>query len=209
VLPWRSAPSRMPAFDFCTAWWERNGFTVTTVDSGDEPFSLAASRNLGVSQASGPVVIADADTVGDLAALTEALARTEAEGRTFLGYTEYRSLAGAGTAQAIAGTALHDCSHFVYPPAVSGLYVTTPATWFSYGGQDPRFKGWGPEDIAHMHAHETLVGPLGRVTGNAYALGHESAPKAGPDYQAAVELMHRYGDASGDPQKMRALVDER
>jgi hypothetical protein len=212
-IPWRPATSRLPAFDFTRDWWRSQGFDVHLVDSDDRPFSLAASRNLAVALSSvdplAPIVISDADTVGEFAAIAEALERTDAEERTFLPYTEYRSLGEAGTAQALAGRQLELCSHLVYPPAVSGIYITTPAVWTQYGGQDPRFRGWLGEDIAHMHAHETLIGPLGRTQGKAYALGHDSEVKEGPQYDANAQLMHRYGAAAGDVDAMWALINER
>lgn len=208
-LPWRAQPSRIPAFKFCAAWWERNGFTVHTVDSGDEPFSLAASRNHAVAKSTGPVILADADTVGDVDAIREAVQLTQDTERTVLPYTEYRSLGESGTVQALAGRDLSECSHWVYPYGVSGIYITAPQVWNSYGGQDPRFKGWLGEDLAHLHAHETLNGPIGRTQGNAYALGHESEPKTGPQFEKNRILMERYGEAAGNPTAMRALIAER
>lgn len=211
-LPWRPATSRLPAFDFTRSWWREHGFDVHLVDSGDEPFSLAASRNVAVAQAvdpMAPLVIADADTVGEIYSVLEAIDRIgDGDERTYLPYREYRSLGEVGTKQAIAGRELSLCDHFVYGPAVSGIYVTTPAIWVQYGGQDGRFKGWLGEDIAHMHAHETLVGPLGRTEGRAYALGHDSEPKHGPQYDANAALMHRYAAAAGDVDAMRGLLNE-
>lgn len=208
-LPWRPQPSRIPAFQFTAAWWESHGFTVHTIDSGDEPFSLAATRNLAVDRASGPLIICDADTVGTIDSIREALQLTAEQNRTFLPYTEYRALGEAGTRQALNGTPLHQCMHFSWPPAVSGIYITTPKAWNSYGGQDPRFKGWLGEDIAHQCAHETLNGPLGRTTGTAYALGHDADPKQGPQYDANNALMERYIAARGNVNAMIELIGER
>lgn len=208
-LPWRPQPSRIPAFQYTAAWWERHGFTVHIIDSRDEPFSLAATRNLAVERANGPVVIADADTVGTIEAINEALDLTTQQRRTYLPYTDYRSLGETGTAQALAGTPLHQCQHFSWPPAVSGIYITTPQAWNSYGGQDPRFKGWLGEDIAHQIAHETLNGPLGRTNGTAYALGHTPATKHGTQYDANLHLMNRYIAANGDVNAITELIAER
>lgn len=207
-LPWREQPSRLPAFEFCKAWWESHGFTVHTIDSGDRPFSLAATRNLAVAASSGPVIIADADTVGHIDAIREAVRLTQIEQRTYLPYTEYRSLGEIGTQQALAGRPLPDCTHWHYPYGVSGIYITTPSIWARYGGQDPRFKGWGGEDIAHMHAHETLIGPIGRTLGNAYALTHDSDEKEAPQNVANFTLMRQYGAATGNPEQMRALISQ-
>ena len=214
-IPWRPAESRMPAFTYCTAWWQEHGANVRTIDAGGEPFSLAASRNLAVDihaiehGEDEPLLIADADTVGDWPALTTAIDRVQDLGVTILPYTDYHSLGDAGTPQALAGRPLHLCEHFSYPPAVSGLYVTTPRIWRAYGGQDPRFRGWLGEDLAHLHAHETLLGLIERVPGTAYALGHDSEPKQGPQFEANRKLMHRYAAARGDRVAMLELIAER
>lgn len=216
VLPWRPQPSRVAAFEEVRDWYAANlpEAEVVTVDSGDEPFNLARCRNVGVAQAaeSGAdvVVIGDADTVPQQAPLREAIAAARTSGRVHLPYTAYHWLGRAGTAAFRAGTPLEECEFELVRGACSGVYVTTPETWWRHGGQDERFRGWGFEDAAWYVAHETLLGaPPERHEGSVFALHHETQLREGPQYDLNAALMQRYRDAADSPESMRALVSPR
>ncbi|MGA1836237.1 hypothetical protein VD659_04820 [Herbiconiux sp. 11R-BC] len=212
VIPWRPQPSRLRSFDVVVGWYRENlgDVPVVTVDSDDEIYNLARCRNLGVAGIGDPgevVVIGDADTIPERAALLAAIDAARTSGRVHLPYTEYRWLGAAGTAEFSAGAALEECSHEVVHGACSGVYVTTPATWRSHGGQDERFRGWGFEDAAWHVAHETLLGePPRRHPGRVYALHHETQRRDGPQYDANAALMARYREASEAPERMRELL---
>ncbi|MGD8195330.1 hypothetical protein ACEXQB_012645 [Herbiconiux sp. P18] len=211
VIPWRPQPSRLPAFDAVVAWYREalGDVPVLIVDSDDEAFNLARCRNLGVGRMSDPhevVVVGDADTIPEREPLLEAIAAARTSGRVHLPYTEYRWLGAAGTAEFTAGTPLNGCSHEIVRGACSGVYVTTPETWASHGGQDERFRGWGFEDAAWHVAHETLLGePPRRHAGRVYALHHVAELREGPNYDANAALMEQYRAAS-TPDAMRRLV---
>lgn len=212
VIPWRPQPSRLAAFDAVVAWYreELGDVPVLIVDSDDDVFNLARCRNLGVGRLADPeevVVIGDADTIPEGGALREAIAAAATSGRVHLPYTEYRWLGAAGTAQHAAGVPLADCDHEVVRGACSGVYVTTPATWASHGGQDERFRGWGFEDAAWHVAHETLLGePPRRHEGRVFALHHVAELREGPNYEANAALMARYRAAATLPAEMRRLL---
>ena len=92
--------------------------------------------------------------------------------------------------------------------ACSGVYVTTPATWWAHGGQDESFRGWGFEDAAWYLAHQTVLGEEPRRhSGRVYALHHEAAPREGEQYEANARLMDEYRAAAGDAEAMRQLVE--
>ncbi|MFD7909082.1 hypothetical protein ACFV4G_43465 [Kitasatospora sp. NPDC059747] len=216
VLPWRSQPGRDYAHDVSVARWRRvlPAGAVIDVDTGDEPFNRAACRNAGVRRAARShadvVVIADADTLAEEGPLRAAVEAAAASGLVHLPYTEYRSLNADGTAQHRAGLPLPDCSALAVQGACSGIYVTTPATWWATGGQDERFRGWGFEDAAWELAHTALLGaPPVRHEGRVYALHHPPGAKEGPQYEANAALCYRYHVAASDPDAMRALVGER
>ncbi|AMM20653.1 hypothetical protein AX769_11500 [Frondihabitans sp. PAMC 28766] len=236
VLPWRPQPSRVAAFDEVHAWYTANlpEAEIVTVDSGDEPFNLARCRNLGVAQAAersetervgvgsrsagradadpgaDVVVIGDADTMPQQGPLREAIVAARTSGRVHLPYTEYHWLGRTGTAEFRAGTALEACDFELIAGACSGVYVTTPETWWRHGGQDERFRGWGFEDAAWYVAHETLLGaPPQRHDGSVFALHHETQLREGPQYDLNAALMQRYRDAAASPDAMRALVAPR
>jgi hypothetical protein len=212
IVPWRPAPSRLPAFDFVLDWYARYlpEFAVQTVDTEDDVFVLAACRNRGIA-AHDPdevVVVCDADTLPDPEPLRAAVEAARTSGRVHLPYTEYRWLGRDGDAQIRAGVAPEECAHELVIGACSGVYVTTPRTWARHGGQDERFRGWGFEDAAWYLAHGALLGaPPVRHAGNVYALHHAAEVRAGALYEANAALMERYRDAEGDAVAMAQLVE--
>lgn len=212
VIPWRPTPDRVWAFNFAHAFWSDLGYQVCTTDTHGR-FNLAKARNHGVATAETAgakvVIVADADTICDAAAVRPAIAEAWANPTVVLPYTEYRSLQLAGTIELRNGTPPVDCQHMPVPVACSGIYVTTPATWWSIGGMDERFTVWAPEDYAFRLAHQTLLGhDEGRIPGHAYALHHEDQPgkATGPEYDQAVAHYQRYLTAHGDAPAMRELV---
>lgn len=217
AIPWRSQPDRVYAHDLTVQRYRELLPTAVfaDVDTDHTPFCLAACRNRGVRLAeelgADVVVLGDADTLPERDPLLEAIEQARYSRFVHLPYTEYRSLGATGTGQHRDGTPLQDCDHVTIPFATSGVYVTTPATWQACGGQDERYRGWGPEDFSWLIAHRALLGhdPV-RHDGRVYALGHNSPPKQGPAYDDAVKLYQRYLEAgdSGDVQAIRALVAE-
>jgi hypothetical protein len=212
LIPWRPQPSRVPAFDTVVAWYraEFGDVDIRTVDSEDEVFNLARCRNLGIGLVGNPdqvVIINDADTIPERDALLAAVHGAATSGRVHLPYDEYRWLGAAGTAQVDAGVPLDEVDFELVRGACSGVYVTTPATWWSHGGQDETFRGWGFEDAAWFVAHATLLGedPI-RHPGRVYALHHEAAAREGEQYEANARLMDDYRAAASDPEAMRQLV---
>lgn len=211
VIPWRPQPSRLAALDAVAAWYRENvpGAELRLVDCLDDVFNLAQARNLGVASVDDPdeaVVIGDADTLPQREPLLAAIAAAPASGRVHLPYDEYRWLGASGTAQFAAGTPLDNCDFELVRGACSGVYVTTPRTWASHGGQDERFRGWGFEDAAWYLAHSTLLGePPRREAGRVFALHHVAQPREGEQYDANAALMERYREASGSPSAMLEL----
>ena len=212
LIPWRPQPSRVPAFDTVVAWY-RSQFgdvDIRTVDSEDDIFNLARCRNLGIALVGNPdqvVVINDADTIPERDALLEAVHGAATSGRVHLPYDEYRWLGAEGTAHVSEGIAHDDAAFELVHGACSGVYVTTPATWWAHGGQDETFRGWGFEDAAWYLAHETLLGEAPRRhAGRVFALHHEAAAREGEQYDANARRMEEYRAAAGDAVAMRQLV---
>jgi hypothetical protein len=212
IIPWRPQPSRLAAFDATSAWYLENlpGAEIVTVDSGDVPFNLARCRNVGMAGIADPdevVIIGDADTIPSLRPLLEAVAAAATSGLVHLPYTRYQWLGRDGTAAFFAGSALPTVEATLVIGACSGVYVTTPRTWASHGGQDERFRGWGFEDSAWFAAHATLLGAQPqRHDGDVYALHHETQLREGEQYEANAALRERYREAETSPEAMRALV---
>lgn len=183
---------------------------ILPMDDGQTPFCLAGCRNAGVKAAEDAgadvVIINDADTFPQLGPLNNAIEAAYIDRYVHLPYTTYRSLMLAGTQQFLRGKKIEQCSYFVVEGACSGVYVTSPKTWWSHYGQDERFVGWGFEDSAWFSAHITLLGrePV-RHAGTIYAMHHESAIKEGKQYEKSADLMFNYLNATTKEQ-MTALV---
>jgi hypothetical protein len=212
VIPWRPAPSRLDAFDRVVTWYRENlpELPIETIDTGDDPFVLAACRNAAMAAAAEDevVVVGDADTIPERAALREAIRAAAGSPYVHLPYDEYRWLGRTGSADYAAGVALVDCTvEQLVEGACSGVYVATPRAWRSHGGQDEGFRGWGFEDAAWFLAHATLLGaPPRRHRGRVYALHHVGEVRAGAAYDANAARMARYRAAAGDPVAMARLV---
>ncbi len=126
-----------------------------------------------------------------------------------LPYTEYHWLGPRGTAELLTGTAPDDCDFELVRGACSGVYVTTPRTWWAHGGQDERFRGWGFEDAAWYIAHGTLLGSSPqRHSGRVFAMHHATQLREGPQYDRNAALADRYRATADDPELMRQLVEE-
>lgn len=215
AVPWRPQPHRVYAHDLTVQRYRDllPDATLVDLDTSHTMFCLAACRNLGIRMAElggfDVCVLADADTLPERVPLLTAIEAAQTSGLVHLPYTEYRSLRADGTAQHQAGTPLEHCNHLVVDGACSGVYVTTPQTWWSCGGQDESFRGWGFEDSAWLAAHRTLLGtdPV-RHAGSVYALHHEGAVKEGEQYTANAARCFHYLRAEGDPAAMRALLAE-
>lgn len=211
IIPWRYQQSREYAVRLVADWYATNlpDATVVKVDSDDEVFNLSAARNLGVRQHSDydVVILNDADTIPDLATLQEAIEQCQETGLVHLPYNEYRSLRLTGTQEYLGGKPVDECDHLVVDGACSGVYVTTPDTWWSHNGQDESFRGWGFEDAAWWVAHTTLLGQEPqRHVGRVYAFHHESSLKEGDQYSANAARCYEYLQAEGDVEAMRRLV---
>lgn len=215
-IPWREQQHRVYAHTATVEHYRDllPDADIVDVDTDHTPFCLAACRNKIVRMAEDGgydvVVIGDADTLPEPGPLHAAITAATTDHRVHLPYTEYRSLRKTGTDQHKAGTPLPDCDHVTVATACSGVYVTTPATWWACGGQDEQIRGWGMEDVCWLAAHRTLIGEPARHEGRVYALHHRAAPKRGKQYDANVARYHTYLTAAEQgPQAVRALTTVR
>ncbi|MFC9035319.1 galactosyltransferase-related protein [Streptomyces arboris] len=178
------------------------------MDTDDEPFNIAASRNAGIIRAernkSDVAIIADACVLAErdptLAAIASAF-----DGLVHLPYDRHRQLSANGTKQYSTGTALRDCHYSAESANTGGVYVATPSAWRACGGQDEEFKGWGGEDNALYIAHATLLGktPV-RHPGYIYCLHHSRT--SNPNYGNNLARLALYQKAAGDSAAIRKLV---
>ena len=214
VIPWRAKPDRQYALNVVKKWYRDNlpDARLLFSDDGKKNFCLSGCRNIGVKNAENSgadvVIINDADTIPEIDPLLDAIVSANNDNHVHLPYTEYRALGLQGTREFRRGVPLKDCSAFIVGGAVSGVYVTSPKTWWMHYGQDERFLGWGFEDAAWYTAHTVILGqePV-RHDGKVYALNHKSANKTGPLFESNKKLCDDYFSAS-DKESMQNLAKD-
>lgn len=214
VIPWRATADRQYAFNIVKNWYRENlpDAEIIFADDQKRHFCLSGCRNIGVKMAedngADVVVINDADTLPEIDPLLEAIVAAHEDNYVHLPYTEYRSLRLGGTKEFRSGKPLRECDAFIVEGAVSGVYVSSPKTWWSHYGQDERFRGWGFEDAAWCTAHKVILGkdPI-RHQGAVYSMHHKSANKKGILYERNAQLCAIYFSMP-DKESMSNLAKE-
>jgi hypothetical protein len=167
IVPWRPAPSRMPAFEFVLECYARHlpEFEVQTVDTDDDVFVLAACRNLGIA-AGDPdevVVVCDADTLPEPEPLRAAVVAARTSGLVHLPYTQYRWLGRTGDAQrGSRGRA------GVRAVALSGKMATAPCGAVAHGNTRRRIPASPANQVAGtwlVRGAYTRTGGPGKIVG--------------------------------------------
>jgi Glycosyl transferase family 2/N-terminal domain of galactosyltransferase len=213
------------------------GAEICTAASLDTPFCKTKAVNEAFRHSTGDViVILDADAYLDASSILKCAHMIRANRRlSFVPYRRLYRLTPAYTARIIAASPVAPVILPTDPPP-PGEWVdeggSSAGHWFGalcqilpreafvkVGGMDPRFAGWGGEDVSFMRSVDTLHGRHKSLDAPAYHLWHPttSARSAGGERQwanqpAAVmngELTYRYTLAFGDRDRMQALVDER
>jgi len=158
-------------------------------------------------------VLADADSVVPAGTLEDAAARVAAGAAWVMPHRKVYRLSQEHTARIYAGAdpQPRDTCRAPYSGVTGGgITVLSRTTWDTVGGVDPRFGGWGGEDIAFGWALETLCGPGVHLTAPLYHLWHTQEfqgqhRRGSPESEA---LAGRYRDARNKPDQMRALIAE-
>lgn len=214
VIPWRAKPDRQYGFNIVKSWYRENFPEASLIfsDDGKKDFCLSGCRNFGVKLAeeggADIVIINDADTIPEINPLKDSVVAAYNDSYVHLPYTEYRSLRKKGTLEFKSGKQLNQCDAFIVDGAVSGVYVTSPKTWWSHYGQDERFRGWGFEDAAWYSAHKIILNkePV-RHNGAVYSMHHKSAVKSGSLYEANAQLCALYFSMQ-DKESMKNLAKD-
>jgi hypothetical protein len=219
LIPWNDSrdPDRQAAFGYVCGHYLRNhpdwGLCVGTYRG--EPWSKGSALRLAASQSSADVlVVADADVILEPTALSFVLERLPKDGWAVPHFDVFR-LSREATSDLYAGSeADYQRAWRTHrgPPG-GGVTIVTRAAWDTVGGVDPRFHGWGGEDICFGWALGVLAGNPFRARFPLTHLWHEPLaprgelhhPRGSDESEALVE---RYRKAKNDVDEMRALVDE-
>jgi hypothetical protein len=214
VIPWRSGcPHRERSLEWVLGWYRTNhpDFEVT-IGVTDGPWCKAAAVAAGLTTASGDVVvIADADVYpADPDALTTAVGMLDRFGWA-IPHTFVHRLTEDGTTALIAGDdpgkARAQRPYRGWPGG--GLTVLRRET-YEQVPIDPRFIGWGQEDMSWAFALAALVGRPWRGSSDLFHLWHPPQERknriVGSD--EGFQLYRRYESAKRSPDRMRALIEE-
>lgn len=103
------------------------------------------------------------------------------------------------------------------PSPASGamVFIVQRVSFERVGGFDPRFRGWGSEDVSFANACWTFLGRNEYTMGEAFALYHPMPTNEdgmrvwkGDAGQLNTSLYERYRKATGHPAMMTALCAE-
>jgi len=231
-----SCVDRDRAWGWLKAYWRQVLPGVRIVMGTDEgrPFSKTTAVNGAASRAKGDVwVILDADAYLDSEVILNCareirLARKQGRRLWFVPYRRLHRLTPRTTKHILASPPVDSLGRYVdslgmvagegtkYGHHFAAMAMVLPREAFEEsGGMDPRFRGWGGEDVSFMHQLDTIYGSH-KSTNNAVLHFHHPAHGAGlkrrwpgqarPNPFGQLGL--RYRTACGDRARMQRLVAE-
>ncbi len=210
---------------------------IVTADSGGRVFSKTVAVNRAVRKSHGRILaIVDADAYLDADIIQYCADRLDhaaklGHRRWFIPYRRLYRLTALATNRIVHSDPTHPLrlpsppNHEDIESTVGSMHgrrygamlvIYPRAAFDEIGGMDARFRGWGGEDVAFARALDTLWGNHKTVDADILHLWH---PKIGSDFHTRMwggqtkpepnnHLASRYGAATGDRARMRALVDE-
>lgn len=237
VIPWAGiCPHRTAALTWVRARYYQLGWNVTVAPYHHKPWVKALAVNPAVAASSADVVVvADADCwAPDVVRAVEAVGGGEpVEGigplprhprrakrapvvpewavpfcriRRFTPEFTGRVLNGADPARHTSVS----LEERAYPGRDGGGIVVARRDVAVDAPMDPRFVGWGGEDISWGYALRCLHGRPWRGADDIWHLWHppQDRPHRVVLHPAAETLRHRYQEAQNQPATMRALIGE-
>ena len=157
------------------------------------------------------LVVADADAWSDG---TPAAVEAVMDGHPWaMPHTLVHRLTPGATAVMLAGRepdAAYRVEERPYRGVMGGGIVVLPRETYLHCPLDPRFTGWGQEDISHGVALTTLAGDRWRGTADLVHLWHPPQKRMSRKIGSVSSeaLHHRYELALNDPAAMSLLVEE-
>lgn len=242
LVPFRKGndPQRIRTWKWLKEFYSNPKYGFEIVEGHDDgmPFSKANAVNKAALKAHGKVfVVIDADCYINpmvIQSCAERIVAAEDAGRKlwFIPYLRLYRLTKLKTSHVLRRNPLHafdmpypapqdwtekeNADRYGHQYGAMILIMSAKAFWTT-GGMDPRFRGWGNEDMSFMFSMDTLYGLHETVDYGIFHLWHER-PGADTssrhwDGQTKVNmntrLGQRYTAARGDKTFMKALISER
>jgi predicted glycosyltransferase involved in capsule biosynthesis len=181
VIPWRSHPSRIPAFEKVIEIYKAKfpEFEIIVSDSSGEDFNLSQARNLGAKKAidlgHDLVIFNDADFFSDPEVLERAITYAVKNNEIVAPYTRYfqhkdwqesllflkRIRYNLRLGKRFSPPTLSqsdDLPRRLWP--CSGSLVVPAGIFKELGGFEEKIKGWGPEDTMFHRSYFEKYGKL-------------------------------------------------
>lgn len=219
--------ARTRGWKWVERWWRDNVPDVEILigtDDGEEPFSKTQAVNDAYLQATGDVfVVADADSFMDPAPLANAIKVARQTGRLVVPWRRIirlseedskKQLRRRKAAIELTDELLDRCYPTPTPETAGTLFVIRRDSFERVQGMDPRFRGWGHEDVAFARACHTILGPTMYGPDDVISLYHPRPEGAkgrvwdNDDGNRNLPLAQAYVMAYQHPWKMQQLVDE-
>ncbi len=212
LIPWRGGdPHREAAWEWVRERWSGLPYGLQLCEPPPGPWCKAAALMPAVSGSEEVVVLADADVWCD--EVTAAVSAVEGGAEWAVPHKEVRRMTEKATSYLMAGClspiAL-ETDEDPYNGIPGGGIVVVRRDVLLEVPFDPRFLGWGGEDVSWRDAMLTLVGAPWRGRAPFFHLWHPPQPrlsrKVGSRESAALRT--RYVRANSHPKQMRALLAE-
>jgi len=211
IVPWRAGcDSRERAYGWVRSRLVALGLDVIEATDDGEPFSKSAAIMRAVARSDADrFVIHDADVwCDDTMRAVDELERHQ----WTVPHLQVWRLSEAGTTQLIdSGQARPDDCVERHRGVIGGGIVCVRRDVLERVPFDPRFRGWGGEDVAWGHAARVLVGEPFRFAGVCHHLWHPPEPRrtrALPLRDESRRLVLRYLDARRRADVLEAIVGE-
>lgn len=212
VIPYRYTDRyRSAALTFVQDHYLDQGLTIITGDSPSSAWSKGAAVNAIVDGfAFDGLIVADSDCIVTHEALADSMRAVAAGAAWSMPHRNVLRLGRSETYMLYRGRRDVSClraSSRPGPPG-GGIVVLSRDAYDMVGGIDPRFCGWGGEDISFARALDTLVGSCVRLEADLWHLWHPKTRRrpgnrASPDSE---RLAGAYLDAEDDPAAMREVI---
>ena len=190
--------------------WVRDRYEwPVTVAAGGEPWVKAEAIRPAIEASSADVlVIADADCWTD--GLTEAVRAVELGAPWAKPHRLVHRLTAESSLAFMAGKPWSELAEPAYQGVAGGGFIVARRETLLDVPMDPRFVGWGQEDIAYAIALHTLAGPAWLGDADLFHLWHPPQERLSRMWGSVSNkrLLRRYSAAKCKPDVMRSLIEE-
>lgn len=218
LVPYRADNGpRDRAWAYVRARWKHTypGWQVVEGNCPDGPWVKALAVADALTRADGDIlVIADADVVVER--VDAAVVAVQQGSPWAIPHRGVYRLTPAATDAVLAGGPLPSLMGRLGPDVVQRSYtgitgggmVVLPRALYRRVPLDPRFAGWGGEDLSWGTALQVTSGPPWRGAGPLWHLWHPPQPRASAVGSPEAQALHGRYRAAATPSRMWALLAE-